>query len=76
MPICPIHKVEYSQSHAACMRKFMGIPDPGGPVSGDGMVPQDILDELKKRGLVPRLSPTPTEADAPDADDKEAGTSR
>lgn len=75
MPICPIHKVEYNQSHAACMRKFMGIPDPGGPVSGDSMVPQDILDELKKRGLVPRLSPTSTEPDETNADDKESGKS-
>ena len=39
------------------MRKYMRVPDPGGPVSGDNMVPQDILDELKKRGLAPRLSP-------------------
>jgi hypothetical protein len=50
----------------------MGIPDPGGPISGDGMVPQDILDEWKKRGIAPRLSPTPTDADRPDIDDKEA----
>ena len=75
MPICPIHKVEYDQSHAACMRRYMGIPDPGGPVSGDNMVPEDILDELKKRGLVPRLSPTPTDADDTDADDTKAGKS-
>jgi hypothetical protein len=53
----------------------MGIPDPGGPVSGDNMVPEDILDELKKRGLVPRLSPTPTDADDTDADDTKAGKS-
>jgi hypothetical protein len=71
MPICPIHKVEYSQGHAACMRRYMGIPDPGGPVSADGMVPQDILDELKRRGIAPRLAPTPTDADS---DDKEPGT--
>jgi len=75
VPICPIHKVEYDQSHAACMRKYMGIPDPGGPVSGDSMVPQDVLDELKKRGLVPRLSPTPTDADKTGADDKESENS-
>jgi len=31
------------------MRKYMGIPDPGGPETGDGMVPTDIMDELKKR---------------------------
>jgi hypothetical protein len=31
------------------MRKYMGIPDPGGPETGDGMVPADIMDELKKR---------------------------
>jgi hypothetical protein len=72
MPICPIHRVKYSQRHAACMRRYMGIPDPGGPISGDGMVPQDILDEWKKRGIAPRLSPTPTDADRPDLDDKEA----
>ena len=73
MPICPIHKVEFDASHAPCMRKFMGIPDPGGPASGDGLVPQDILDELKKRGLAPRLSPTPTDADRTDADDEATG---
>jgi hypothetical protein len=73
MPICPIHKVEYDQSHAGCMRKYMGMPDPGGPVSGDGLVPQDILDELKKRGLAPRLSHTPTDADSTDAGDKKVG---
>ena len=53
------------------MRRYMGIPDPGGPVSADGMVPQDILDELKRRGIAPRLAPTPTDADS---DDKEPGT--
>lgn len=73
MPICPIHKVAYTQRHAECMRKYMGIPDPGGPASGDGVVPQDIMDELKKRGLAPRLSPTPTDADRVDDDDTEAG---
>jgi len=46
---CPIHDVPYEQSHAACMRKYMGLPDPGGPATGDGMVPADIMDELKKR---------------------------
>jgi hypothetical protein len=75
MTLCPIHKVKYTQAHAPCMRKYMGIPDPGGPVSGDGLVPQDILDELKKRGIAPRLRPTPTDANMPDADDKEADTS-
>jgi hypothetical protein len=70
MPVCPIHKVEYDSSHAACMRKYMGIPDPGGPPSGDGMLPQDVLDELKKRGLAPRLSPFPSEADGRDAGDQ------
>jgi len=73
MSICPIHHVAYTQRHAACMRKYMGIPDPGGPVSGDGMVPQDILDELKRRGIAPRLSPTPTDADRVDFDDEDAG---
>jgi hypothetical protein len=73
MPICPIHNVVYDQSHAVCMRKYMGIPDPGGPASGDGMVPQDILDELKKRGLAPRLMPLPTDMDSPDSDDKKVG---
>jgi hypothetical protein len=57
------------------MRRYIGIPDPGGPVSGDNMVPQDILDELKKRGLVPRLSPTPTDDDETDADEKNPGKS-
>ena len=46
---CPFHKVPYSQKHAACMRKFMGIPDPGGPPMGDGELPDDVLAELKKR---------------------------
>ncbi|HEY5095617.1 MAG TPA: hypothetical protein VII69_10905 [Candidatus Eremiobacteraceae bacterium] len=68
MPICPIHKVPYDKDHAVCMRKYMGIPDPGGPEAGDGMLPQDVLDELKKRGIAPRLSPTDT-----DAGDKRAG---
>jgi len=31
------------------MRKFMGIPDPGGPPMGDGELPDDVLAELKKR---------------------------
>jgi hypothetical protein len=76
MPICPIHKVAYTQRHAACLRKYMGIPDPGGPASGDGMVPQDILDELKRRGRAPRLSPTPTDADPEDAEDSEDEATR
>jgi len=75
MTLCPIHKVKYTQEHAPCMRRFMGIPDPGGPVSGDGLVPQDVLDELKKRGLAPRLRPTPTDVDRPASDDKGAGKS-
>jgi hypothetical protein len=61
--------------NANCMRKYMGTPDHGGPASGDGLVPQDILDELKRRGLAPRLSPTPTDADRVDGDDeKETGS--
>jgi hypothetical protein len=56
------------------MRKYMGIPDPGGPASGDGMIPQDILDELKKRGLGLRLSPRPTDVDGTDAGDKKVGS--
>lgn len=48
----------------------MGIPDPGGPASGDSMLPQDVIDELKKRGLAPRLSPTPTDADGTNGEKK------
>jgi hypothetical protein len=51
---CPFHKVPYNQSHAACMRKFMGIPDPGGPATGDGELPDDVMAELKKRYTVKR----------------------
>ena len=70
MPICPIHKVEYDQTHATCMRKFMGIPDPGGPAAGDSMLPQDVLDEYNKSGITKNISKTPTAADDTDADDK------
>lgn len=64
MPTCPIHKVPYDHRHASCMRKFMGIPDPGGPEEGDSMLPQDVLEELKKRYTVARSSQTNTEGDA------------
>ena len=74
MPICPIHKVEYDKTHAVCMRKYMGIPDPGGPASGDGMLPQDVLDEIKKRGIAPRLSPFKTDANDSDSGDKRVGS--
>lgn len=74
MPICPIHKVVYDKNHAACMRKYMGIPDPGGPAAGDGMLPQDVLDEFKKRGLAPRLSPRETGPDDAGAGDKKVGS--
>jgi hypothetical protein len=49
---CPFHHVPYDQRHATCMRKFMGIPDPGGPATGDGELPDDVMAELKKRYTV------------------------
>jgi hypothetical protein len=51
---CPFHHISYDQSHAACMRKYMGLPDPGGPATGDGELPDDVMAELKKRYTVRR----------------------
>lgn len=64
MPTCPIHNVPYDHNHAPCMRKFMGIPDPGGPEEGDSMLPQDVLDELKKRYTVARASENKSQGDS------------